>query len=119
MQVMTSGMSVAWDWKANAMAGRDNLDTKFEYVRNVVRRIRKLRPGLRQLSGLEWENMALMQYGDSPANTWGELYYVAACNGVPDTYKGKTPACEGNAWDWVITTKNGKGVKYVEKVRGR
>ncbi len=107
----------AWNWVKNADAGQKTFDNKFAYVRNAVKKIRGSRIGLRDLTPYEYENMALLQYGESPGSKYGNLYYVAACDGVPTNYQSiQTPTCNGQ-WDWQITSQNTKGVKYVHRVR--
>ena len=107
----------AWNWVKNAGAGQQTFDNKFAYVRNAVKKIRGNRPGLRDLTPYEYENMALLQYGESPGRKYGNFYYVAACDGVPTNYQSKqTPTCNGQ-WDWQTTSQNTKGVKYVDRVR--
>jgi hypothetical protein len=132
MQVPVS-MSSEWDWKANTQAGRATLDEKFGYVKKWVTTIRSTRqcpaqPGpndcrrsLRPLTKLEMENMALLEYGDSPAPKDGRfygLYYVASCDGAPPDYSEAQPVCHG-AWDWIITTENQGGLDYVANIRAQ
>ena len=107
----------AWSWTTNADAGLQTLDEKFTYVVKAVKAIRSKRPGLRDLTPYEYENMALLQYGESPGHLYGGLYYVAACDGVPWDYQSKQqPTCSGQ-WDWQITKSNTKGLRYVARVR--
>jgi hypothetical protein len=54
--------NTAWNWQANAAAGKQTLDSKFTYVKNVVTKIRRARPGLAAPTALQLEDLALMQY---------------------------------------------------------
>jgi hypothetical protein len=115
MQVdVTAG--TAWNWQTNADAGDQTLDDKFTYVQYVVAKLQSVRPGLMNPTPRQMEDMAIMQYGDSPAHSWDGLYWVASCGGAPPNYHQKNPVCLGT-WGWIMTTRNLKGVKYVNDVR--
>ena len=108
----------AWNWQKNAAAGMQTLDQKFKYVKNAVKNIRSLRPGLPDLQPRQLEDMALVQYGDSPGTDYYGLYYVASCNGQPADYSQSNPTCNGT-WQWIVTTDNLEGVEYVATVRSQ
>jgi hypothetical protein len=98
-------MARAWDWLVNTQAGADMFDVKVRMAKANERKLRQQYPGLRSLTTLETENMALCLYGPGAGgDNLTKQYYI------PQLVNGR--------WEWVINSANNPtGVEYVSKVR--
>ncbi len=119
MQVATT-MDRAWNWEKNTEFGvnfyqgtNTQLGQKMGFALLWEKKIKNeaktnYKCQLRNLIGVERENMALVLYGpDASSATTGQYYYYQAT-----TNKGKTTC------DWVINTQgNPTGVAYADDVR--
>ena len=139
MQVDTT-MTAAWDWQTNAefavhLFTRDKLSS----AKRNERRIRhgdakETIPGhigLRVLTDVERENMALVLYGPcapgttcAPAETLAERlakqYYIPQCAGGTVVPKNQDLACQGGTWEWVVNEAGNKaGVDYAKRIRAQ
>ncbi len=146
MQVKTT-YDRAWDWHANTEEGRRLfMRDKLPAATRNERRIRNGdakdnipgHPGLRQLTDVELENMAVLLYGpcapgpdarpdECPgarvttlAEKVARQYYAPACQGGTIVQQHNDLLCQGGSWEWVVNTAgNSGGVKYVDSVRSK
>ena len=104
MQVETN-MRDAWDWEANTQEGVKVFGDKLASARRIMQKIIKDHKGLRKLTDVELENMALVLYGPHANGDRGKQYYAPK-----DIGNGK--------WDWIVNTAgNPAGVNYADSVR--
>lgn len=110
MQVASAGaqgVKNAWDWLENTEQAMLLFREKLALGRNLENRIRNTRPGLRELTAVERENMALALYGPYAGATFSEQYYRAVQR-------------SDGSYDWVVNTENNPGgVGYANDVRSR
>lgn len=100
-------MEHAWDWQVNTTNAADLFREKISIARSLMRRIIRTHRGLRQLTNLERENMALVLYGPHASGDLGSQYYVPQRTASGD-------------WDWVVNTNgNPSGVAYANDIRSR
>lgn len=137
MQVATT-YTLAWDWYENvAFAVRLFTREKLSAAQRNEARIRRGSAksglpghiGLRQLTDVETENMAVLLYGpyapgshNVPAPTLADKlqkqYYIPVCVGGTVVPKRGDLECQGGTWDWAVnTTGNPQGVAYANSVR--
>ena len=103
---MPVAMDVAWNWETNTGAGVNLFEDKLRAARRIMQRIIQNNRGLRQLTGVELENMALVLYGPHASADHGRQYYAPA------------PTAGGGV-DWVVNTAgNAAGVAYADNCRG-
>lgn len=99
-------MAHAWNWETNTADGVDLFQEKLRAAHRIMRRIINANHGLRQLTGVELENMALVLYGPNASADLGSQYYAPA------------PTPTGGV-DWVVNTAgNAGGVTYANNCRG-
>jgi hypothetical protein len=105
MVPITSGLADAWSWKANAAAGLSVFQQKLAIAMSRAQQMMTGKPGLRTLTSLEIENMAIFLYrGPSGAGSLSKQYYI--------------PVRTGGGWNWALNPKaNPVGVAYVQMVR--
>jgi hypothetical protein len=98
-------MADAWDWKTNTQTGANMFAEKVQIAKSIERQLRREYRGLRRLTDVEIENMALVLYGpEADARDPYKQYYV--------------PQSNGNNWEWVVNTANNPaGVAYADEVR--
>jgi len=146
MQVGTT-YEYAWDWHANTEEGRrlfvrDKLPAAIRNERRIRNGEAKSNilghPGLRQLTDVELENMAVLLYGPcapgpdagpircpgaqakTPAEQVARQYYAPACQGGTIVLQRNDLLCQGGSWEWVVNTAgNSGGVNYVNEVRSQ
>ncbi len=137
MQVDTT-MTTAWDWQTNAKQAVSLFaGDKLRFARNNERHIRygdgkaKIpgHRGLRALTDVELENMALVLYGpyapgtlEVPAPTLAEKlakqYYIPECLLGAVVLENQDLECQGGLWVWMPNlTGNPQGVEYADNVR--
>ncbi|MEO6064386.1 MAG: hypothetical protein ABIP49_01215, partial [Lysobacterales bacterium] len=113
MQVATSGATIrgdqgvrnAWDWLENTAFAADLFREKGRIAASLERRIRHNNRGLRALTNVESENMALTLYGPGAQASLNGQYYRAFQS--PD-----------GSVDWIVNTANNPdGVAYANSVR--
>jgi hypothetical protein len=104
MQVETT-MRHAWDWEDNSRDAANLFQDKLAAARRIMQRIINDHKGLRKLTDLELENMALVLYGPEASADRAKQYY--------------TPVDVGNGkFDWVVNTAgNPAGVNYANSIR--
>lgn len=92
----------AWNWTANTQDAVNFFVTaKLPIAIRLTNRIIASHPGLRQLTAVELEHMAVCLYGDGASSNLSKQYYVP--------YR---PASGG--WDWGVNNDgNTKGYEYV------
>jgi hypothetical protein len=89
----------AWNWLTNTSAGIDLFQQKLASARSIMKKIVKSHNGLRALSPVELEHMALVLYGPAASGDLGKQYYL--------------PVQSSKGWIWSINTKNNpNGVSY-------
>lgn len=94
----------AWDWKANTADGTNFfLTSKLPTAVRLMKAVIASHPGLRQLTPVELEQMAVCLYGDGAKGPYSQQYYVAV------------PTASGG-WDWAVTKANPEGVAYTKFV---
>ena len=94
----------AWDWTANTQDGAKLFNGKLAIALTLEKKIIKNHPGLRSLTGIERENMALVLYGPYANASLSKQYYV--------------PQKTNDLWDWTVnSTGNSHGVGYANSVR--
>lgn len=94
----------AWDWLVNTRDGVRLFQEKLRVATRVERRIQRNNRGLRRLTAVERENMALVLYGPYASADLNQQYYV--------------PQVSGNIVDWVVNSANNpQGVSYANNVR--
>src|SRR5262249_26376804 len=104
MQVQTT-MKLAWNWLSNALEGANLFKEKLSISWNRMQTLRDRNPGLRELTAVELENMALLLYGPYSSKDLGEQYYT-----VGTDLFGRVK--------WVVNKKgNPNGVQYAKSVR--
>lgn len=108
-------MKDAFDWAINTQDGVDLFRKKLSLATTNEKSIQSTHTGLRDLTSLELENMAIELYGPFPGGlNLNKQYYIPSC--VGGTSNGHV--CTGGNWDWVInTTGNAHGVNYVAQVK--
>lgn len=110
MQVYSSGaqgVANAWDWLENTSQAANLFDEKIRIARSLERRIIQAHRGLRKLTDIETENMALTLYGPSAKPRLDQQYYWV------------TQRADGT-YDWIFNTAdNAAGVAYADDVRAR
>jgi|SRR5215213_84649 len=104
MQVEIS-MSHAWNWEDNTRDAVNLFQQKLAAARRIMQRIINDHKGLRKLTDVELENMALVLYGPHASADRAKQYYA--------------PADKGNGtFDWIVNTAgNPDGVDYANSVR--
>jgi hypothetical protein len=103
---MPVAMEVAWNWESNTRDGVSLFEEKVRTAHRLMRRIIQANRGLRQLTGVELENMGLVLYGPHASGDLSRQYYAPA----------PTP---GGGVDWVVNTAgNAAGVAYADNCRG-
>jgi hypothetical protein len=137
----------AWDWHANTEEGR-RLFVR-EKLPPATRNERRIRngdaknnilghPGLRQLTEIELENMAVLLYGPcapgdgtdesicpgARATTLTEQverqYFAPACQGGTVVQQRNDLLCLGSSWEWIQNmVRNPEGVSYADSVRSK
>jgi hypothetical protein len=103
MMVSTSlALKNAWSWRENSMEGvTEFVRDKLSAASRVMNKYIKSHAGLRKLTGVELEKMALVYYG--PYGAKGPYYL---------------PAQQGSGWTWVKNASgNPNGVAYADSVR--
>jgi hypothetical protein len=121
MQLPVS-MLLAWNWLENTLSGVDLFRQKLAAAIRNEQRIIATHPGLRHLTRVEVENMALVLYGPYAPNDpdlatrLTKQYYAPQCSGtVTSTPQGLK--CS-SGWDWVVNNAgNPSGVAYANDVR--
>lgn len=104
---MPSTVQRAWDWQINTQDAADLFREKLRIAAALERRIIQAHRGLRRLTSVERENMALTLYGPAAAAGLNNQYYRAIQ--LPD-----------GTYDWTINTANNPaGVQYANDVRSR
>jgi hypothetical protein len=99
-------MDLAWNWESNTAGGENLFEDKLRAASRIMRRIIQNNRGLRQLTGVELENMALVLYGPHASGDLNRQYYAPA------------PTPNGGV-DWVVNTAgNPGGVAYADNCRG-
>lgn len=94
----------AWDWLANTNNGVNLFQSKLGSAGRLTNKIITSHPGLRQLTGVELEHMALVLYGPYASANLSAQYYAPV----------KTSS---GAWDWAVNTAgNSNGVAYASSV---
>jgi hypothetical protein len=89
----------AWDWQVNTQAGVTLFNAKLASAQRLMTGIIKQHPGLRKLTPVELERMALVLYGPEASANLGQQYYA--------------PARSGNGWTWIVNNAgNPGGVAY-------
>jgi hypothetical protein len=97
-------MDDSWDWLTNTQTGADIFAQKVRSAKTFERKLRKQYRGLRALTDVERENMALVLYGPKADPDPLKQYYI--------------PQMIGSIWDWVVNTANNpQGVAYADNVR--
>lgn len=100
------GVANAWNWIQNAQHAAGLFREKLSIARSLETRIRQAHPGLRALTDLERENMALTLYGPGALPGQDNQYYRAVA--------------AGSGYQWVTNTANNpRGVAYADDVRSR
>ncbi len=103
MQVPTT-LTDAWDWHVNTLDGANLFQAKLATARRLERRIRRYFHGLRPLTPVQIENMALVLYGPYASGDLTMQYYY--------------PQVTGHRAVWVVNTfYNPNGVAYADNVR--
>ncbi|MBI4877867.1 MAG: hypothetical protein HY822_24820 [Acidobacteria bacterium] len=111
---MPVSMQMAFDWLANTQGAAALFQQKLSAAARLETRIRKTRTGLRELTALERENMAILLYGPGASAALTEQYYAPVCVGGTVVQS----ECRGGVWNWVVNAAgNAKGAAYVQKVR--
>jgi hypothetical protein len=106
MQMPTT-VDRAWDWLLNSQDAARLFDEKLRIAASLERRIIQGHRGLRRLSDVEQENMALTLYGPYAAAGSDRQYYRAV------------QQADGS-YAWVVNTANNPdGVAYANDVRSR
>ncbi|MFY9824896.1 MAG: hypothetical protein WAM82_26195 [Thermoanaerobaculia bacterium] len=102
MMPTTDNIAYAWNWQVNTSAGVNLfVQDKLGAARRKMLSIIQAHPGLRTLSPVELERMALLLYGPSASSSSGKQYYI--------------PVKPGNSWMWAVNTSgNPGGVAYVD-----
>ena len=133
MQVLTT-MESAWDWLKNSETAVDLFaGDKLRFAKTNERYIRHGVPkqkisghvGLRALTDVERENMALVLYGPfaPPANLSLATklvmqYYIPECRFGTVVQKNQDLECQGGVWTWVSNlTGNLNGASYADSIR--
>lgn len=97
-------MADSWDWQTNTSTGAGIFKDKIQTASRIERRIRNNYHGLRHLTDVEIENMALVLYGPFASANLNMQYYI--------------PQVNGNTAIWIINTANNpQGVAYADDVR--
>ena len=97
-------MADAWDWLVNTQTGANIFAGKIDTAKRLERRIRQNYQGLRHLTAIEIENMALILYGPFASADLNRQYYI--------------PQVSGGAVDWVENTANNPdGMAYAKDIR--
>lgn len=95
----------AWNWHTNTQGAIDLFSEKLRIARTREGTLRARHPGLRELSGVERENMALLLYGPESSNNLSRQYYIPERN-------------SRNSWEWSVNTAgNADGIAYANSVR--
>ena len=106
MQVAVT-TAAAWNWETNTQLGVDLFRDKLQAANRLQQRIIKANPGLRKLTKVELENMALVLYGPDASGDLGKQYYVPA------------PA-QGGSLTWAVNNAgNAGGVAYADDCRSK
>lgn len=101
---MPTNQANAWDWTANTSNGVNLFNSKLASAGRLATRIIASHKGLRQLTGVELEHMAVVLYGPYASGNLSAQYYAPV------------PTANGG-WDWAVnTTGNPKGVAYAKFV---
>lgn len=134
----------AWDWTANTQSGvnifsggsSDKVQGAVTYEGDIINGYKSKTTTLpahingdgsylRNLTGLERENNALVLYSGNGCSslscTVNSLYYIPQCPspGVQVTNKQGNSVCQGGTWQWVENSANqANGIAYVSAVRG-
>ena len=96
----------AWDWLANTANGASLFKSKLASAGRLMNRIIATHSGLRQLTGVELEHMALVLYGPYASANLSAQYFAPT-------------RTSSNGWDWVVNnTGNRDGVSYADSVFG-
>jgi hypothetical protein len=92
-------MDYAWDWQVNVSAGVDLFKQKLAAAKRKMNSIIAQHPGLRTLTPVELERMALLLYGPKATADSSRQYYA--------------PRKSGGRWTWAVNTAgNPMGVAY-------
>jgi hypothetical protein len=106
MQMPTT-VDRAWDWQLNSRDAANLFQDKLRIAASLERRIIQGHRGLRRLTDVESENMALALYGPGAAAGLDNQYYRAIQHA-------------DGSYDWVVNTANNPvGVAYADDVRSR
>jgi hypothetical protein len=96
----------AWNWQTNASDGVDLFKQKLASAQRIMTAIIKNHNGLRTLSSVELEHMAVVLYGPAASADRGKQYYV--------------PVQSRKGWDWIVNTAGNKdGVMYADSCFSR
>ncbi|HZF13290.1 MAG TPA: hypothetical protein VFE33_31250 [Thermoanaerobaculia bacterium] len=101
----SSGLANAWSWQANTSAGVNVFRGKIALAQSRMKQMMEGKPGLRSLTALEIENMAVYLYrGASGSGSLSKQYYI--------------PVQKSGKWDWAFNPKaSSVGVAYVDLIR--
>ncbi|MBB3777983.1 hypothetical protein FHY16_000704 [Xanthomonas campestris] len=114
MQVASSGSTItgsqgvfnAWSWIENTASADTLFREKMRTAVRLYRRMRTAAPGIRELTGVELESMAITLYGPGAASGLENQYYRAVNT--------------DGSWNWVVNTQNNPtGVNYTNEVRSK
>lgn len=104
---MPSTVPHAWDWQINTQDAENLFREKLRIAAALERRIIRGHRGLRRLTDVESENMALTLYGPGAAAGLENQYYRAV-------------QLADGSYDWTVNTANNPmGVDYANDVRSR
>ena len=99
MMPTSDEIEYAWDWQVNVTAGVALFQDKLAAAQRKVTSIIAQHPGLRGLTPVELEHMALLLYGPKATADSSRQYYA--------------PRKSGGRWTWVVNTAgNPQGVAY-------
>ena len=99
MMPTKDNLQYAWDWQVNTQAGVNLFKAKLASAQRLMTAIIKQHPGLRKLTPVELEHMALVLYGPAASADHDEQYYA--------------PVRSGSGWIWIVNTAgNPDGVAY-------
>ncbi len=104
MQMPTT-QAHAWDWMVNTADGVNFFSaSKLPLASQLTQRIIASHPGLRQLTAVELEHMAVCLYGEGALPKLSQQYYAPV-------------RTASGGWDWAVNTSgNPKGVAYTNYV---
>ncbi|HET9555313.1 MAG TPA: hypothetical protein VFP50_20275 [Anaeromyxobacteraceae bacterium] len=105
LMMMPVSQAHAWDWTVNTQDAAALFAQKLVFARSKEDKIISKHPGLRALTDIERENMALVLYGPAASASLSEQYYVPVHS-------------QSNDWVWSVNyTGNAPGVAYADSVR--